>query len=259
MSVRHFLGRLRWGVISGACRRDFRLPEAVPTVSFTFDDFPQSALHVGGTILKSYGACGTFYAAMGLMGQVNALGQQFCAADLQNLLQDGHELGSHTFGHLSCRSASLHGFEADVLKGKQAVEQLTGGDRSHAFSYPFGHVTLRAKKRIGGWFSSCRGIVPGINESPVDFNLLRANSLYSGCLDLESVGRLLEETQRRKGWLIFYTHDISDTPSAFGCKPGQFETVVKIAVKTGVRLLPVGQAICNAPFENSSTKVLKFQ
>jgi peptidoglycan/xylan/chitin deacetylase (PgdA/CDA1 family) len=247
MSVRHFLGRIRAAAISGVCRRDFRLPEAVPTVSFSFDDFPQSALHVGGSILKSYGACGTFYAAMGLMGQVNALGQQFCAADLQNLLQDGHELGSHTFGHLSCRSASLNGFEADVLKGKSAVEQETGGGYPHQFSYPFGHVTLRAKKRIGGWVSSCRGIVPGINESPVDLNLLRANSLYSRCPDPARIEMLLELNERRRGWLIFYTHDVSDSPSPFGCTPGEFESVVRLAVKRRAKVLPIGQALLSAP------------
>jgi peptidoglycan/xylan/chitin deacetylase (PgdA/CDA1 family) len=243
MSVRHFLGRLRWGVISGACRRDFRLPEAVPTVSFTFDDFPQSALHVGGTILKSYGACGTFYAAMGLMGQVNALGQQFCAEDVQSLLRDGHELGSHTFGHLSCRSTSLGSFEIDVLKGKLAVERLTGGDGPHAFSYPFGHVTLRAKKRSGAWASSCRGIVPGINESPIDLNLLRANSLYSRSLGLDALGGLLQANDKRRGWLIFYTHDVSENPSVFGCRPAEFDTVVKMACQRGARILPVAQVL----------------
>ena len=247
MSFRHLLGRVRWGVISAAHRRDFRLSGDAPIVSFTFDDFPQSALHVGGAILKSYGACGTFYAAMGLMGQMNALGQQFCEEDLQTLLRDGHELGSHTFSHLSCRSTSLPSFEADVLKGKQAVEEIVGADTSHQFSYPYGHVTFRTKPRLGAGMSSCRGIFPGVNESAVDLNLLRANSLYSRSLDLEGIHMLLGLNDQRCGWLIFYTHDVSDSPSPFGCTPKQFEFVVRLAVQSHARVLSVGQVLLGAP------------
>jgi peptidoglycan/xylan/chitin deacetylase (PgdA/CDA1 family) len=246
MSSRQLLGKIRRGVISAINRHDLPLSGAGPVVSFTFDDFPQSALRVGGAILKSYDACGTFYTAIGLMNQINGLGRQFCVEDLHALLRDGHELGSHTFGHFSCRSSTLCEFEADVWKGREAVEQITGGDRPHHFSYPYGHITPRAKLRIGTQMSSCRGITPGINKSPVDLNLLLANSLYSSSLCLDSIDRLLALNEERRGWLIFYTHDVSMDPSAFGCKPFEFEDVVKLAIKRGSRILPVGQVVLNA-------------
>jgi peptidoglycan/xylan/chitin deacetylase (PgdA/CDA1 family) len=243
MAIRHALGTIRWRTISAISRREFALPAAGPTVSFTFDDFPRSALTVGGAILKSCGACGTYYAALGLMNKINDLGQQFCTEDLQTLLRAGHELGSHTLSHISCRSVSLPDFLADARKGKQAVEQITGIRDAHHFSYPYGHATLRAKQRIGASVSSCRGIVPGINESPVDLNLLRANRLYSWSFDLDSIDQLLKANERCRGWLIFYTHDISETPSPFGCKPGEFESAVKLAVTRRARIVPVGKAI----------------
>ena len=244
--MRHLLGRIRWGAIMAIQRRNLPLSGSGPIVSFTFDDFPQSALHVGGAILKNYGVCGTFYAAMGLMDRFNGLGPQFCREDIQTLLRDGHELGSHTFDHLSCRSAPLGCFEADVLKGRQAVEQTTGRCRPHQFSYPFGHVTFRAKRRIGASVSSCRGIVPGINESPADLNLLRANSLYSWSFDLDAVDRLFQLTEQRRGWLIFYTHDISENPSKFGCRPNEFDAVVRLASRKQLQILPVGESILRA-------------
>jgi peptidoglycan/xylan/chitin deacetylase (PgdA/CDA1 family) len=246
MYSRQLLGKIRRGAISAISRRDLPLSGAGPVVSFTFDDFPQSALRVGGTILKSYQAHGTFYTAIGLMSQINDLGQQFCVEDLQALLLDGHELGSHTFGHLSCRSSTLREFEVDVWKGREAVEQIAGGDRPHHFSYPYGHITSRAKPRIGAHMSSCRGIAPGINESPADLNLLRANSLYSSSFHLDSIDRLLALNEERRGWLIFYTHDISMNPSAFGCKPFEFEDVVKLAIKRRSKILPVGQVVLSA-------------
>ena len=224
------------------------MPDAEPVVSFTFDDFPKSALHVGGAILKSYGVCGTYYAAMGLMDKVNHLGEHFSACDLKKLIADGHELGSHTFSHLSCREAAIRDIEVDVRKGREAVEQVTGIRDSHQFSYPYGHATLQTKSRIGCMMSSCRGIVPGINKSPVDLNLLRANSLYSQSFDLDSIRRLLAENEKSRGWLIFYTHDVSENPSTYGCTSGELEIVVKLASKTGSKVLPMGQAIraCHA-------------
>lgn len=245
--LRHILGQIRWRAIETFSRRNFNLSGSGPIVSFTFDDFPQSALHIGGSILKNYGVCGTYYVAMGLMDQVNDLGRQFSAADLTNLFRDGHELGSHTYDHISCRSSfSLSDFHANAMKGKKSVDTIIGGGLSQQFSYPYGHATFRAKQRIGSVFSSCRGIIPGINKSPVDLNLLRANSLYSCSFDIIAIERLLEANEKCKGWLIFYTHDISENPSPFGCKPGEFESVVKLAVKRQVPIVPMGQAVkCN--------------
>lgn len=255
--MRHLLGRMRWRVISGLHRREFRLPVDEPTVSFTFDDFPRSALHIGGAILKSYDVCGTYYAAMGLMDQVNEMGPQFCAEDLQKLLADGHELGSHTFSHLSCRTVSPETFQKDVTRGKKAVEQVTGELEQHHFSYPYGHATVWAKAKVGAGLSSCRGILPGINESLIDLNLLRANSLYSWRFDLDLVDRLLKANQKSRGWLIFYTHDVSERPSPFGCKPAELDAVVRFTVGTHGRVKPVSKVLEESrEFQKANSRVL---
>jgi peptidoglycan/xylan/chitin deacetylase (PgdA/CDA1 family) len=212
-------------------------------VSFTFDDFPRSALTNGGTILKSYGACGTYYAAMGLIGQTNELGEHFRADDLARLLADGHELGSHTFSHLSCASISLDVFEADVQKGRESVINVTENPSAGQFAYPQGHITLGAKSRIGAQMDSCRSSFGGVNVSPVDLNLLLANPLYDSMFDLAAVEHLFRVNDQRGGWLIFYTHDVSDTPSRWGARPGQLETVVRLAVRKGHRVLTVGEAL----------------
>lgn len=243
MSIPNALGAIRWRVISAISRRPFSLPESVPTVSFTFDDFPRSALESGGAILKSHGVRGTYYAAMGLMNTTNQLGEHFSEDDLKQLLADGHELGSHTFSHLSCRVATVAEVESDALKGRQAVEQITGPQNFHPFSYPYGHATLRTKARMGRIASSCRGIVPGINRWPIDLNLLRANSLYSNTFDLDAIAWLMGLNQKSRGWLIFYTHDVCDRPSAYGCTPGELDLVVKLASKTQSRILPIGTAM----------------
>jgi peptidoglycan/xylan/chitin deacetylase (PgdA/CDA1 family) len=179
------------------------------------------------------------------MDKINDLGQHFSIEDLKSLTMAGHELGSHTLSHTSCRSVPLPEFLADAKKGRQAVERIAGIRNAHHFSYPYGHATLKAKQTVGASVSSCRGIVPGINQSPVDLNLLRANRLYSWSFGLECIDHLLKANEKSRGWLIFYTHDISEKPSPFGCKPGEFERTVKLAIKRSARVVPVGEALTN--------------
>jgi peptidoglycan/xylan/chitin deacetylase (PgdA/CDA1 family) len=214
-------------------------------VSFCFDDFPRSAYHTGGAILRSFGARGTYYAALAVMNTTNELGDQFTPGDLDLLLADGHELGSHTFSHISCRHVPLATFESDVQQGRTTLRQITGYDPEN-FAYPFGHVTCAAKKTIGAQMKSCRGIYGGINPPWADLNLLRANSLYGDNSQFSRIETLLAKACLSRGWLIFYTHDVSAHPSAFGCTPGLLTNTVAASVRYGFRIAPVGQVLLGA-------------
>jgi len=90
-------GRYQRTVANLFFRRPFKIENSVPYVSFTFDDFPRSALHTGGTILSQFGIRGTFYASLGLMGTMAPTGAIFEREDIKELLEQRHELGCHTF------------------------------------------------------------------------------------------------------------------------------------------------------------------
>jgi peptidoglycan/xylan/chitin deacetylase (PgdA/CDA1 family) len=212
-------------------------------VSFTFDDFPRTALTVGGEILKSYGFRGTYYAAMGLMGSVTEVGEQFRRADLETLLRDEHELASHTFSHVSCRSMPIHSFREEVLKGQLAVKDLLGECNQRNFSFPFGDVSLRAKQSIGRDVASSRSSWGGFNGPVADLNLLRANRLYGDSESCSRVRDLILENEQRGSWLIFYSHDVQHTPSSFGCTPDLLDFAVSFASQRGARICTVADVI----------------
>jgi peptidoglycan/xylan/chitin deacetylase (PgdA/CDA1 family) len=243
MKVRAQLGSLRRQLLSSACSRPVPLGARGPIVSFAFDDFPRTALTTGGRILKSYGARGTYYAAIGLMNCSNDLGEQFRAEDLESLLADGHELASHTFGHVSCRSVSRSTFIREVEKGRRAIEELTGQVDSGNFAFPFGDVTLYAKRALGKSVASCRGIWQGLNGPEVDLNLLRANSLYGDRDKKDRVEELILENERQGSWLIFYSHDVQDTPSRFGCTPALLDFALSYASRRSARILTVAEVV----------------
>jgi peptidoglycan/xylan/chitin deacetylase (PgdA/CDA1 family) len=210
-------------------------------ISFCFDDFPRTAYTAGGSILNSCGAHGTYYASWGLINSTNELGEHFTRADIDALLSDGHELGSHTFSHISCRNTAADIFERDVIKGRQVIFDTTGQDAAN-FAYPYGHVSISSKRRIGSCMKSCRGIYGGINESVADLNLLRANNLYGDVDQFSKAETLILENVQKQGWLIFYTHDVRWNPSPFGCTPALFDRVISLAKKEGCYIASVREA-----------------
>jgi peptidoglycan/xylan/chitin deacetylase (PgdA/CDA1 family) len=250
MTLRSRLGVLRSRLLSAVGRRPLPLGDQGPIVSFCFDDFPRTAYTAGGSILRGFGVRGTYYVALGLINTTNALGEQFTQDDIYSLLSDGHEIGCHTFNHSSSRKVSRSSFKRDVIRGREAIQNMVGGDAGN-FAYPYGHVGLKSKAAIGAQMSSCRGIYAGINEGLADLNLLRANSLYGDLDGLAAVEALIDENIRTRGWLIFYTHDVRQGPSPFGCTPALLDKTISLAIGKGSRILTVRSAI--DLFRNAST------
>lgn len=243
MKLRSYPSRIHRGLLSSVFRRIVPLGGHGPIVSFTFDDFPRSAYTVGGEILERYGCRGTYYAAIDLMNSKNALGEHFDQFDLRSLIEKGHELASHTKSHLSCREVSLKEFHENVQRGRQAIAHVAGMMDSGNFAYPFGHVTFRAKKKLGLELSSCRVNHEGTNGPDIDLNMLRANSLYGSSDQVEKAQKLILRNQQQKTWLIFYSHDVSERPSYWGCTPRLLEAAVSYALHQGARIMTIASVL----------------
>jgi peptidoglycan/xylan/chitin deacetylase (PgdA/CDA1 family) len=213
-----------------------------PIVSFTFDDFPRSAYNLGGTILNQFGIKGTYYVAMSLMGTRDVQGEHFHAEDLEHVVNHGHELGCHTFHHFSCSAHSPEECERSVQQNQEQLEEVLPGYKLRQFSFPFGHVSPTVKKAFGARFTSCRGIYSGINHEQIDLNLLLANRLYER-IPMAQVEQLIEKNTAQRGWLVFYTHDIQDHPSPYGCNSQYFERAVQRAMDSGAEVLTISEAI----------------
>jgi peptidoglycan/xylan/chitin deacetylase (PgdA/CDA1 family) len=181
---------------------------------------------------------------MGLMNTSNELGEGFRLDDLYAVVADGHELASHTFCHNSSRKVSLGAFMEDVRKGQSAIREIAGLTPNSNFAYPYGEVTLAAKRALGKEMKSCRGTQGGVNGPFIDLNLLRANGLYGSSVDqLRRVEQLILHNENQGGWLIFYTHDVRSNPSSYGCTPELLESTVRVAVQRGASILPVAEVL----------------
>ena len=256
MFLRAQIAGTRRKALCALARRDVSLPCDRPLISFSFDDFPRTALTVGGAILQDSGVRGTYYAAPGLISTQNHLGEHFCTDDLLNLLATGHELGTHTYSHVSARALGLASYVDEVEKGYQALAEMPGLRVTRHFSYPFGEITLRVKRAIGPRMQSCRGIYPGLNGPRVDLNLLRANRLYGDVAGSLAAEALINENSRAQSWLIFYTHDVRTNPSPYGCTPALLTNVVRAAVKSGARIATVAEVLALAQANQTASELI---
>ncbi len=219
------------------CTRPAKIEWPGGVVSFTFDDFPRSAWINGGAILEKFGKRGTYYAAMGLAGTAGDLGPMFDADDLCAAHVQGHEIACHTYSHRDCCRASPHDIAAEIARNAAALAEFIDAPFGN-FAYPFGGVSLTAKNALASRFASCRGTGRGLNQGTVDLADLLATNIYSRDFDRDLLCQMIDDAQAAKGWVIFYTHDVSDPPSPFGCTPAQFQSIVAYAAEN-VPVLPV--------------------
>lgn len=217
------------------------LSEAV--VSFTFDDFPASAGTDGARILEGHGARGTFYVAGSLVETTSSLYGDYCRRrDLAALHAAGHEIGCHTFGHDRVSTLSPRALIEALDRNAAFVRGCLNGYAMQSFAYPFGDLSPLRKLQTQTRFQSCRGNSPGLNAGKIELGDLRAERIYESTADPNEIAALIRSAAQQRAWLIFYTHDVAERPSAYGCTPQTFERVVKAVAAAGLRILTVRDA-----------------
>jgi peptidoglycan/xylan/chitin deacetylase (PgdA/CDA1 family) len=214
-----------------------------PLISFTFDDFPRSALQTGGAILNGFGLAGTYFASFGLMGKQAPTGTIFVRDDLKTLVDQGHEIGCHTFAHCHSWDTASAVFEDSVVANRRALNELLPGASFRTFSYPVSPPRPTTKRNTAKHFSGCRGGGQTFNVGTADLNYLAAYFLEKSRGNRDAVKQLIQENRQARGWLILATHDVCESPTPFGCTPDFFEDIVRSAVESGARILPVADAL----------------
>jgi peptidoglycan/xylan/chitin deacetylase (PgdA/CDA1 family) len=228
------------GVLYTRC---VRMRNCRPLISFTFDDFPRSAVYDAGDILEEHGIRATYYASLGLIGQQSPVGEIFTEKDLAAVLDAGHEVGCHTFRHSNSWEAGAADFERSILENRVAMGRLFPAVSLRTFSFPHAHPRLDIKRLAARHFQCCRGGGQTFNHTVVDLNLLSCYFLEQSAGDLDAVKKMIDRNRAETGWLIFATHDVRDHPSRFGCTRSFFRDAARQAVSSGALLLPVSQAL----------------
>jgi peptidoglycan/xylan/chitin deacetylase (PgdA/CDA1 family) len=233
--------------LNRALTRRVRLKSArsrlsAPVASFSFDDFPRSAWTVGGPILARYRARATYYVAGRFCGAHEDGLDYYERDDLRAVHAAGHEVGCHTFSHRPSPEVPSAEWIADLERNAAFVRETLGEVRMTTFAYPYGEASPRTKVLAGRRYTASRGIYPGVNGPMLDLGQLRAVPLEVRNWSAEWIEREVASAAGAGGWLVFFSHDVSDSPSPYGATPEILEHALACVTRAGVEVLPVKDA-----------------
>jgi peptidoglycan/xylan/chitin deacetylase (PgdA/CDA1 family) len=226
--------------------RPARLKLEKPVASFSFDDFPLSAWEAGGPILERFGAKGTYYAAGTYCGATEGGIRYYGEETLRAVHAAGHEIGCHSFSHEHGPMVDPILLADDLDRNAIFLREVLGEVEPLNFAYPYGELNARTKRAMGERFSSCRGVHTGINGPVTDLSQLRAIPLERRSWGADKVERWIEAARAVNGWLVFFSHDVSDDPTPHGCTPAMLEHALASARDAGFDLAPVNRALARA-------------
>ena len=222
-------------------RRNIHFKLERPIVSFTFDDFPRSAIDAGARVLEQENWAGTFYTCAGLVGYNNHHGEHFQPGDLLALEQAGHEIGGHTYAHKDCAILPLNKVLDSIKRNKIALRDHGVKGKIRSFAFPYGSATVELKRTLAEEYESLRSITPGIHTRKADLNGLKSAGIFSH--EINNVLALIDNLQHTPGWLTLFAHDIRQHPSQWGCTKDEFKSVVEAVKRSEALVLPVGDAV----------------
>jgi peptidoglycan/xylan/chitin deacetylase (PgdA/CDA1 family) len=223
-----------------------QLKNSQPMVSFTFDDIPVSAATVGAPMLEHVGGLGTFYVAGGLVNRRIDCGDSVDPDGIMRLRRSGHEIACHTFSHRNAMTLDATAMAAELAQNRRFLEGLDASIRLENFAYPYGQATVARKRQLTNNFRSARGILPGVNSGTIDLQFLRSTPLIDKDIDRTGIDRVFDETVATNGWLIFYSHDVADSPSPWGCTPGLLRHALDAARRRNMPMVSVAEALRRA-------------
>jgi peptidoglycan/xylan/chitin deacetylase (PgdA/CDA1 family) len=223
-----------------------RLPANNPMVSYTFDDIPDSAANVGAPMLEQFGGRGTFYISGGLVGQSSEHWTGVGAGGILDLYRGGHEIACHTFSHKRAIELDGAAMAAEIETNRRYFQSLDPSIRIENFAYPYGFGSVSRKVQLKNIFRSSRAILPGVNRGTIDLQFLRATPLIDRDIDREGIERAFDEATATGGWLIFYSHDVAETPSPYGCSPALLRHALEAASQRKMPIVSVAEALRRA-------------
>jgi peptidoglycan/xylan/chitin deacetylase (PgdA/CDA1 family) len=212
-----------------------------PMLSISFDDVPMSSAREGADIVEAAGARATFFISVGLCGRDGPMGLNATEAEVAALAVRGHEIGCHSFSHLDCGQARAREIDHDVEANRARLARCVVREPA-TFAYPYGDVSIDAKRVVGRRFRAARALHAGMIDGACDLNQLPAVGI-EGPDGATTAAKWLDRAVARKAWLILYTHDVRNDPSDWGCTPAALELLLARAKQLGFEIRPVSEAL----------------
>jgi len=187
------------------------LPVGKGYVTFSFDDGRNERSVI--PLLKNAGIKATFFLNPTPIIENWEPGVVFTLAEVNTIVQDGHEIGNHTLTHLSLIGMAPGELVNQVVGSKELLESLTGRSVL-TFSYPFGDFDAASYDLVSQYHIGARGVFGWmLNDRTSDrYNLNAFTPLQT--TPVSEVLSLIDQAASSGQWLILFFHSIG--PSTMG-------------------------------------------
>jgi len=209
-----------------------------------FDDIPRSAWTEGGPVLAQHGVQGTYYLNGGLAGRMFEGREQHTREDVAAIAAARHEIGSHLYDHISVLRLNGKALERQIAMNDRFFCEVLGPDfRAENFAYPYGDMSVQAKRICARRFRSCRSVMRGLNNGTLDQDQLKIIPLDQGFAYQVAWDEVIERAAAEKSWLIALAHGVEERPPVYSCHPHTLDRVLQLARHAGLEIMPVHAAL----------------
>lgn len=208
-----------------------------PRISITFDDGWLSS-HTNGTrVLDEFGYSGTYYINPSVINTPN-----FMTSDiLRDLLEGGHQIGSHTNTHIDLTSFSLSSVAHELDTANSAIRDLGISDID--FASPYGKHDQRVLPEVMDRSLTHRGTDVGVNtKQNFDADNLKGLFIRRDTTDRE-LRDMIRQAQESNGWLILIYHQVESTNNPFTVDEDTFRRHMQIVAESGIDVQTVRQSM----------------
>ena len=218
-----------------------------PLVSITFDDRVGTQWTYARPKLAATGLKATFYLTSGSV-ELGPFGRM-TDAQVQQLVADGHHIGSHSVSHPDLVNDGLSAAQraAELQNSRTTLQALTGQPVDD-FASPYGSYNATVKAEIMARYSSHRTVASGTNGlQTTDFGALKARMVLA-TTTADDVAAWIAEAQAQNSWLILVIHEIrpdlnpSNPDHLYDTSPTRFDAIMNTVVSSGVAVRTVADA-----------------
>ena len=213
-------------------------------VSISFDDQLQTTYDNALLILEKYDMLSTWFICTDHINGTDPNSKLPCISwkAIIHLSQIGHEIGSHSKSHPHFSNHSPNRVIKELKDSKKMIQDHLGVP-VNSFAYPFSDCGWKENIPYiaGSVYKYCRGGEFGINSWPLRLHSLFAVKLYEKRNHIDYYKALIDICLKQNKWIIFYTHDVCNHYSDFGCSPLFFETLLEYIKLKSIQVLPIQQ------------------
>ena len=212
-----------------------------PLVSITFDDIWKSVIDEGMAALDQRGWKGSFYITRKFAE--SAQNPEYAKTrDVQQLIQEGHEIGAHGDVHSLMSTLSDGDIHSELRATYNYLKGL--GQTPEGIAYPFGDFAENVERETQRFHSYARTSLVGLNDKGVDRYRLRIVPV-TGSSDTATLKRWVDFAKASNTWVIFLFHDLSDAPEKFEYTTSlqQYKEVLDHIEAQQLTVLPVKTAL----------------